>query len=67
LTYQYVGPEDFPGDTREWLVGTIADDADVICCFNYKAAYGKGGDNGHVNLLESLTNDTITLVEPCPR
>jgi len=37
---------------------------DVIVCFNYKRLYGKGGNSGHVSIVENIKGNYITLIDP---
>lgn len=39
-------------------------DKDIIVCFNYKKLYNKGGNCGHVSIIESIRGNYITLIDP---
>lgn len=37
---------------------------DIIACFNYRKLYNKGGNSGHVSIVDSIKNNHITLIDP---
>ena len=48
---------------KRFIADQLASGNDIMVCFNYKALYGRG-DWGHVSIIESMDNDTVTLIEP---
>lgn len=46
-----------------WLENLIAEDADIIACFNNAALFGGESDWGHVCLIDSVSDDSVILID----
>ncbi len=50
-------------NVKEWITRQIRSNNDIIVCFNYGRLYGDNGQ-GHVSILDSLSDNYVTLIDP---
>lgn len=50
-------------EIKSWIKCVINRGDDIIVCFEYGKLY-KGGSQGHVSIIESISEDCVVLVEP---
>ena len=51
-----------PKEIKKFLENNLKN-KDVITCFNYKRLYDKGGNSGHVSMVENIKGNYITLID----
>lgn len=64
LREAYLDPDGLPDDLPAWINNEIERGNDLLACFSYSAAFGGEGDNGHVCVVDSCDEDTVTLIDP---
>lgn len=50
-------------DVKTWIKSQIKKDKDILVCFNYKKLYKDEGE-GHVSVIDSVSDDKIMLIDP---
>ncbi len=57
-------PIDKIENVQNFIIRNLGEDKDIIACFNFRRLYGKGGNFGHVSLIQNISHNTVTLIDP---
>ncbi len=56
-------PIDKIKNIKKFIIKNLAKHNDLMVCFNNKKLY-RSGDHGHVSLIQSINNKTVSLIDP---